>query len=414
MDIQNIYEVFKYDLYELNANEASSSDVKEFLEENGVEGLSRYQCYRLLKKASKDTNLTVETKEPEVFFDEEGTINDFVRDSKLEFDDYQIISASVWGSDDKKFYSAKVKPAPSEKRILETIKLIEENITRRKPVEKVDDRHFLGEDFCPGEDFTPSSRYLEIAMPDLHINKCGIYTPHLTIDEQIDNLSEAYYSVFETADYIMGNAPVDLGLLMFNDMINSEADGRTTAGTPQDNITTPDRGFAAGASFILNIIDQMLTEASVNNIYIPVVFGNHSRQEEIRIATLLELYYAKEPRVNIINDPNDRKYHRHGDTLICYSHSDKNKPERLALNMSQDRPKDFAECKYKRIHLGHEHRGNKYILHYENENVLVRYYPSPSKAVDTWHNQKGWDGLPRSIATLFDSRGETVIEIENK
>lgn len=415
MDIQEIYEAFKYEILEIYLERGSSTDVKNFLEENGVEGLSRYQCYRLLKKVGSDEYfdspvLRERNSQPNVENKEDIKIEDdldsLIR-NQLDIEGYQIVSASVWGSDEKQFRSVKVKPAPSNKRILETIKLIEENITHKKPV-----KNLLNEVGRRAAEVR-EEEYLEIAMPDMHINKRSIYEPDLTIQEQIAYLEEAYYSVFDTA-YNIASGPCDLGLLMFNDMINSEADNKTTAGTSQDNITTPDKAFAAGAAFILNIIDQMLTEDMIKNIYIPVVFGNHSRQEEIRIATLLELYYANEPRVNIINDANDRKYHRHGNTLICYSHSDKNKPERLALNMAQDRPKDFAECKYKRIHLGHEHRDNKYILHYENNNVLVRYYPSPNKSVDVWHNQKGWDGLPRVIGTLFGKAGKTVIEIENK
>lgn len=101
------------------------------------------------------------------------------------------------------------------------------------------------------------------------------------------------------------------------------------------------------------IVDKALSKAA--NVDVIVNQGNHSRTNDIWMATLLRMVYERTGRVSVLNNHTPFIGYRMGRTFVMTHHSDKCRPAKLADVMATDFASDWGETLYRYIDIGHIH-----------------------------------------------------------
>ena len=91
-----------------------------------------------------------------------------------------------------------------------------------------------------------------------------------------------------------------------------------------------------------------------------------------------------------------RKYYRYGQTLVVYTHGDKEKRDKLPLIAATERPTEWGAVTYIEIHCGHRHMEETS----EHNQVKVRTIPSLSRN-DAWHTSMGYNGMKSGMGFLY-------------
>lgn len=245
---------------------------------------------------------------------------------------------------------------------------------------------------------TPSKNgfCLEISCPDLHIGKMS--WPEETGEDY--STKEAVRRLDLAIADICNKAPLhnvsNILLPIGNDFFNSNNEATTTArGTPQADDSRWIKTFREGCRVLIDNIESL---ANMNKIVdVVIVQGNHDWEKSFYLGEFLSAYFRNHPFVNINNKATPRKYFVFGKNLIGFTHGDKEKMTDLPLIMASE-SKEWSDCPYREIHLGHLHKeGLK-----EVNGVKVRVLPSLA-STDAWHKQKGYVGNRKSaMGFLYD------------
>lgn len=127
--------------------------------------------------------------------------------------------------------------------------------------------------------------------------------------------------------------------------------------------------------------------------------GNHSRTNDIWMATLLRAVYEHTGRVHVLNNHSPFIGYRMGNTFVMTHHSDKCKPHRLASVMNTDFAKDWGETDYRYIDIGHIHHN---MVLKEHPGVVIESW-NQLAAKDKWANDSGYRSR-QSISVVYRSR----------
>lgn len=231
---------------------------------------------------------------------------------------------------------------------------------------------------------------MEISLPDLHFGKGSL-----------EELTEKFYtSIAELLNLVPIDRISRFILPVGNDGLNSEGmRGTTTAGTPQHDTAPWYETFVAYRQALVTAINYLCEYAPVDVI---VVQGNHDWERMFYIGDVLEAYYSNSGLpVTVNNKVAPRKYYKHGECLIMYTHGDKEKPADLPLIMATEEPMMFATSKHREIHCGHNHRE---IVN-EYRGIKTRFLPSIC-STDDWHKQMGYEHYRCAQAYLWhETRG---------
>jgi len=190
-----------------------------------------------------------------------------------------------------------------------------------------------------------------------------------------------------------------------NDLFCTNGFSNTTKkGTPQDPILPHDIVFKKGLELIRELIDTLL---NFGNVYVPIIYGNHSVDSEYFLGMCLEILYAGNNDVIIQNEKKQRKYYRYGANLFGFAHGDKEKKnvDKLPLIMATDNAKDWGNTKYRTFFLGdiHHNQEFKFLRAKDNAGCTVEFLRSVG-VTDSWHEDNGYVGIPRTIeATVFSN-----------
>ena len=95
------------------------------------------------------------------------------------------------------------------------------------------------------------------------------------------------------------------------------------------------------------------------NVDVIINQGNHSRVIDWATATHLRHFYAKNPRVTILDNSSVYIPYRMGNTFVLVHHTDKCKPGALAGVMANDFAQDWGETFYHYMDGGHVHHGQQ-------------------------------------------------------
>ena len=192
-----------------------------------------------------------------------------------------------------------------------------------------------------------------------------------------------------------------------HDALNSDnKQGFTTAGTPQNDDSRYQKGFAALRDANIRNIDLMRLIAPVKVIVVP---GNHDELSSWHMGDSLQSWYRNCPDVEVDNDPTRVKYLRWGNVLLGLTHGDKGKKKDYGLAMAQERKQDWAETTIREWHTGHLHKEQTLETTVdERMGVKVRVLPSLC-GTDAWHSENFYIGNIRTTEAFVWDKGEGLI-----
>jgi len=171
-------------------------------------------------------------------------------------------------------------------------------------------------------------------------------------------------------------------------------DGKTTGGTPQNNDLRWQKLFTKGIELLIDAIETLKKLGKVEAFYSP---GNHDTSTSFYATNVINAYFRNNDNVNIDLSPNVRKYKEFGNTLLGFTHLDKEKV-RIFGNMQVEAPQAWARTLYREWHGGHLHSNHVK----ENFGVTVRNL-SCITLNDAWHHTSGYVGaIAKTEGFVYD------------
>lgn len=224
-----------------------------------------------------------------------------------------------------------------------------------------------------------------IFIGDAHVGMraFGVETKHSNFDTDI-----AVEQLRDAVDYLIEKAePTETALLVdVGDFVHANTQhGQTYSGTPLDVDTRHYRVMKAAAEVMQYMADRMLDK--FKKVVIVVARGNHNTDAAGAVQLMLEFYYHKEPRIEVL--PTDGFYHyiEYGKWLLGVHHGDKQKPEALASSMARDMPEAWGRTTHRMWCTGHFHKDAVKTLPGVKHKVFAALPPP-----DSWHASHGFMG----------------------
>ncbi|NJO59675.1 MAG: hypothetical protein HC836_15630 [Richelia sp. RM2_1_2] len=255
---------------------------------------------------------------------------------------------------------------------------------------------------------------LEMSIFDLHVGKLAWdeesgenYDTKIAINRYNESVSTLLEHVLHYKDQIS-----EILFPLGNDLINVDNKfNKTTAGTDQHVDSRWQQMFRKTKELMIRNIDILSQIAPVKVL---MVSGNHDQQTVFYLGEVLDAWYHGNGRVIIDNNASQRKYHRFGTNLIGFTHGNEEKHLDLPYLMSEERRVDWAETKYREIHLGHFHKRKtiSFVDIDENRGAKIRVLPSLSGS-DAWHNSKGYKSMKSAVAFLYDKEKGMIAEFNH-
>lgn len=185
------------------------------------------------------------------------------------------------------------------------------------------------------------------------------------------------------------------------DYFNSEPTGNTVGNTRQDNDVRYSLMFEKGIEALIDVIEVLKTMGQ--EIYIPLVQGNHSTYTEYYAAQFLKAWYRNDDSIIIDASILPRKYYQFGVNLFGFTHNSEEK-NRIYTLMQVEAPHLWAKTVERTWFTGHLHKEDVK----EDGGIFIRQSPSMC-STDAWHKQKGYVGtIKRTQGFIYNyERGLT-------
>jgi hypothetical protein len=212
-------------------------------------------------------------------------------------------------------------------------------------------------------------------------------------------IKDAVTSLVDCAPTAKHSVLVNIGDFTHSDNSNST----TTRGTSVDMDTRYENVMRSAAHTLIFSIDKMLTK--FEKVDVVIARGNHDSDTAIAIQLCLEMYYSKEPRVNMVPQKGFFHYLQWNNTLIGVHHGDKVKAEKLANIMPRDMPKAWAETTHKYWIVGHFHHQD--VMECDN-GVIVEKHGCLAPP-DAWHAGQGYGSASVMNMIVYRKSGGKAI-----
>lgn len=177
--------------------------------------------------------------------------------------------------------------------------------------------------------------------------------------------------------------PEGIVVAVGSDWIHCDAlKASTTRGTPVDVDGSPLELMITGAELAREHIDLLATAAPVRVV---LMAGNHDRTNAHALLLYLHAVYEKSDRVTVVNCHHLRVYQEIGSTLMCFTHGDSIKVNKLGPVMAKEQRDAWGRAKHHVAFGGH--------LHHQRIQEIggIRHYLLPSLASpDAWHAGEGY------------------------
>jgi hypothetical protein len=242
---------------------------------------------------------------------------------------------------------------------------------------------------------------LELSIFDLHLGKL-CWAPEVGSSYDVRIAESGFYEAIDALLERAKGFPIERILLPTgNDFFNVDGHAnQTTAGTPQREDGRWQKSFIVGRKML---VDTILRLRKIAPVDVVMISGNHDTERVFYLGDTLAGWFHKTDGVTVDNSPTMRKYYRWGASLIGFTHGGEEKHKDLPLIMATEKPKEWAETKFRELHLGHWH--HKSEIHWqpvqEFNGIRVRVIPSLCPA-DDWHRLKGYEGLRAAEAYVWD------------
>ncbi len=193
-------------------------------------------------------------------------------------------------------------------------------------------------------------------------------------------IRDAVSSLVDCAPSAKNGLLVNVGDFTHSD--NSKS--TTTRGTEVDMDTRYENVMREAAHVLIFSVETMLTKAETVNVII--ARGNHDSDSAVAVQLCLEMFYSKEPRVNIVEQKGYFHYLEFGKTLLGVHHGDKVKAQKLASIMPRDMPKAWGQTTHRFWIVGHFHHQDS--LECDNGVIVSKY--GTLAPPDAWHASMGY------------------------
>lgn len=190
----------------------------------------------------------------------------------------------------------------------------------------------------------------------------------------------------EAVKYLVDMAPAaETGLLVdVGDALHADsAHNQTFKGTPVDVDTRYHKTLKALAMVMRYAVDRMLRK--FQKVVVIVARGNHNDSSAIAVQLMLEMYYEKEPRVQVLKTQGYFHYLQFGANLIAVHHGDKVKAHEMPMMLARDLPQAWGETNFRLCATGHIHHQTTR----EVGGCMVRSFGTLA-APDGWHASQGY------------------------
>jgi hypothetical protein len=244
------------------------------------------------------------------------------------------------------------------------------------------------------DDLMPS-----IVIGDAHIGALAFR--HETGDRDF-NVGKATREVDEAICALVDQMPeAKNGLLVsLGDLAHSDRGSpfATTKGTLVDMSCSYEDQLRACAQVLMNGVEQMLNK--VDNVTLVVARGNHDDHTSLAVQVILETYFRKEPRVNVLKSSQYVHYVRWNKWLLGIHHGDKIKAAKLAQVMPRDMPKDWGETTHRQFLVGHFHHAS--VQEFEGITVSKHGCLAPP---DRWHSSMSFQSAHTMDLIVYKAGG---------
>lgn len=243
---------------------------------------------------------------------------------------------------------------------------------------------------------------LELSLPDVHFGKLA-WLPETGQDYDLHHAQKVFRDALTHIVGLANKYPIEQVLFVVgNDYFNTDNGRDTTAGTPQDEDGRWQKTFQYGSVNAIWAVD-VLRQIAPTTVY--VIPGNHDTQRSFYLGEMLAAWFGGcTPADNVVinNSPESRKYFRYHQSILGYTHGDKEKPDDLPDLMASERPADYVDCRWRMWRLGHlhHHRRTKYVSKITHRETIVEHYPSLAGS-DYYHKSRGYSGERSAKATLI-------------
>ena len=235
-----------------------------------------------------------------------------------------------------------------------------------------------------------AQEYASDLMPSIFIGDAhiGMYAYGKETKHDDFDTSIATEQLRNAIDYLLERAePAETGLLVdVGDFTHANGAADTTfAGTKLDVDTRHHRVMKEAGMVMRYMIDKMLLK--FQKVVVVVARGNHNTDAAVAVQLMLEFYYAKEPRVNVLPTEGFYHYIEYGKWLLGITHGDKQKAESLAGSMARDMSEAWGRTTHRMWCTGHYHKEAVKTLPGCKHKVFAALPPP-----DSWHASHGFAG----------------------
>ena len=242
----------------------------------------------------------------------------------------------------------------------------------------------------------PKGEYmLEIPIVDLHLGKLGWGAE---TSESYDHKIAESRLMSCIDDVINKSNPYWVEKVLFpigNDFFNFDnPTGDTAGGTRQDNDLRWQKVFLKGVELLVQCIIKLSTVAPVEVFYIA---GNHDKATSFYATNYLHAWFRNDKSVKVSIDPHVRKYVEYGNSLVGFSHGDKEKA-RIDKIMQVEAREAWGRTLYHEWHLAHLHSERHKDA--DLNGVNVRHISSIC-GTDAWHYESGFVGAVKKAQAFL-------------
>jgi len=190
----------------------------------------------------------------------------------------------------------------------------------------------------------------------------------------------------------VGDAEIGV-LLNVGDFFHADSSANTTTkGTPVDVDTRIAKTFKLAGRLFQTLINKMLE--THKQVVVINVRGNHDSDMACHLSSCIELLYAKEKRVNVLQNYSKFIHYQWHNNLFVFHHGDRMKHEQILQAVIRNLDDEWSQSKNRYCHLGHIHHHTARevgSMHFEHWGSLT--------ATDSWHSSQGY-GAERSMTAV--------------
>jgi hypothetical protein len=227
---------------------------------------------------------------------------------------------------------------------------------------------------------------LEINIPDLHAGKLSWSREtgyqNYDLSAAIATFRRALRHLLARVAHITFD---QILLVVGNDLLHSDdLEGRTTSGTYVNVDGRYHKCFEAVRDLKIEVIEQLRRLAPVKVISCP---GNHDTKVAWHVADSLSMYFRNYKDVTFDKDPTPRKFHKHGDVMLMFTHGHGGKRKDYPLSMATQERQMWGSSRFCEVHTGHLHQTRNEEFFGVRVRVLSALCPP-----DAWHSNNNFIG----------------------